>query len=202
MRLVTGNTVSGAPASRLSAGIEVALWVVPPLAEEALSACKVGELMPELNELNAVRSIPKAGAEVSSAEKVGTATLGGGGAPAPTTRGTATVNWEGGHASIEVKVNGEAVHTQRLGAPGTSTEPAYFNDPVGPKSTRIQVEVPDAASAQQYQHSTIGENQGPYDLSTNSCLTYCGDVLRAGGCQPPGTSIDLAKWLLRSGVKL
>jgi RHS repeat-associated protein len=117
------------------------------------------------------------------------------------TPGTATVNWGGGHASIEVRAGSEVVHTHRFGAPGGTTEPAYYTDPVPPSATRVKVEVPDAAAAQRYQHGTIGKNQGPYDTATNSCVTYCGDVLRAGGLNPPETSVKLAKWLLTHGTK-
>jgi RHS repeat-associated protein len=194
MRLATGNTVSGAPASRASAAIDVALWVVPPLAEEAFAACAVGELTPELNELNELRTV------TNGMKPSGPATLGGGSTPTPTARGTATVNWEGGHASIEVKVDGEVVHTHRLGAPGTNNEPAYFTEEVSTKARQFEVEVPDGQASQSYQHSTIGEDQGPYDLATDSCLSYCADVLNAGGCNAPRASRDFARWLFKNGV--
>jgi hypothetical protein len=37
----------------------------------------------------------------------------------------------------------------------------------------------------------IGQPPGPYDFGTNSCLTYGGDVLRAGGLNVPANTTDL-----------
>jgi hypothetical protein len=116
--------------------------------------------------------------------------------------GKATVNWAGGHASIDVEVNGQVVSTHRWGGPGTGTQPDYFHDPVSPRARRIEVDLPDGAAAQRYQHGTIDQEQGPYDVETNSCLTYCGDVLRAGGLDVPDTSTGLARWLIRNGRKV
>ena len=146
-------------------------------------------LTPALSELSAAEDVSVGITEVAPR-----------GGP-PVVSGTAAVNWEGGHASIEVSTGREVVHTNRLGAPGTPTEPAYFTDPVPTTATRIRLDVPDAAAAQRYQHATIGLNQGAYNSATNSCLTYCGDVLRAGGLKPPETSVTFAKWLLTMGTK-
>jgi len=45
----------------------------------------------------------------------------------------------------------------------------------------LEVTLPDARAALAYRRSVLGTATGDYNLATNSCLTHCGDVLRAGG---------------------
>ena len=47
-------------------------------------------------------------------------------------------------------------------------------------------------AAQQYQHSVLGQRQGPYDVNTNSCVTHVLNVLQAGGVNvPPEAFVDV-----------
>ncbi|MBO0868544.1 MAG: RHS repeat-associated core domain-containing protein [Micromonosporaceae bacterium] len=120
----------------------------------------------------------------------------------PTPRGHATVHiYKGPHASIEVSANGKAVHTHRVGAQGQNTTPVYFDEDTAPRRS-FKVELPDAEKAQTFQHEGIGRNDGPYDLQTRSCVTYCGEVLREGGQDVPATTFSLLSWLQRHGVEI
>jgi hypothetical protein len=80
--------------------------------------------------------------------------------------------------------------------------PDVFTDQVSPRARRIEVDLPDAAAARRYQEKTLGKDQGPYDVDTNSCLTYCGDVIRNGGVDVPDTSRALARWLITNGRRV
>jgi hypothetical protein len=72
-------------------------------------------------------------------------------------------------------------------------EPAYFDEPLNPKTKSCEVELPDPQASQSYQQSTIGEQQGMYDAATNSCLTYCADVLNAGGLDVPTSPVYMSE---------
>lgn len=118
--------------------------------------------------------------------------------------GTATVTWQGKHAWIEVKVNGETVSTHRRGGEGDSvTMPDYFDErDLAPGAARFEVDLPNGPGAHKYQDDTAGVAQGAYDVDNNSCLTYCGDVLRHGGLDVPNNSMGLARWLVINGRRV
>jgi hypothetical protein len=58
------------------------------------------------------------------------------------------------------------------------------------------VPLPNAQAAMAYSTSMIGQPFGPYDLATNSCVSWCGSVLASGGITNlPQTSVELLKFL-------
>lgn len=65
-----------------------------------------------------------------------------------------------------------------------------------------QIEVPDAAAAQQYQKEQIHKELGPYSERTNSCVDHISNVLRAGGVNFPEGPGGQAKFLAKKGFKL
>jgi hypothetical protein len=80
---------------------------------------------------------------------------------------------------------------------GTSSElagiPNTVIQPIGPhlrSATSIHpIPIPDALGAREFQQSSYGPN-GTYNLSTNSCITHVGDVLRNGGVQGVGNDFS------------
>lgn len=116
----------------------------------------------------------------------------------------ATIHLDAGvnpkHATIEVEHQGVVIHSEQIGIPGTDAEGAFFGREVSENSFAIRIPLPNAKRAQAYQRGTEGHNFGPYDFDTRSCVTYCADVLRAGGVGPdelpPGMDTDaLTGWL-------
>jgi hypothetical protein len=87
-----------------------------------------------------------------------------------------------GHASIQVDYGGVSVHSEQAGTTGTEAVGQMFSGQMSDGHIfRIRVPLPNAARAQAFQNATEGYVFGPYDLETRSCVTYCADVLRAGG---------------------
>lgn len=89
----------------------------------------------------------------------------------------------------------EVIHTEQIVLSGNQTTIGLVenaNDVV----RSITVELPDAQAAIRFQRSMLGEPAGLYNRSLNSCVTHCGDVLRAGGMLGvPERSIDVVRWL-------
>ena len=54
--------------------------------------------------------------------------------------------------------------------------------------------LPDAQSAFDYSQYMIGQPLGVYNIYTNSCLTWCADVLRHGGAPIPDTFFKQLNW--------
>jgi len=110
--------------------------------------------------------------------------------------GTATIYQQGSHVSIEVQFGGATLHTEQVyeEAPGSPTSIAVA-PPAGPGAQSLTIPLPNAQAALGYSQSMIGQNTGPYNLQTNSCVTYCGNVLRAGGLNVPDTTTDIARYL-------
>lgn len=115
--------------------------------------------------------------------------------------GLATVYLDRGasppHASIKVEHNGTSLHTEQIGEEGTPARGAEFSGelssgPVFP----VKIRLPNARRAQAYQRATEGHTFGPYDLESQGCVTYCANVLRAGGVEvPEGGTFALTRWL-------
>lgn len=116
--------------------------------------------------------------------------------------GEATVYLDHGtdpfHASVRVDYRGESLHSEQEGTIGTDAVGKFFEgEPVDP--IKIRIPLPDAAKAQAFQRATEDYVFGPYDLETQSCVTYCGDVLKAGGVEGiPENSSDILRWLFRN----
>ncbi|MET7737435.1 RHS repeat domain-containing protein [Streptomyces sp. NPDC005402] len=119
--------------------------------------------------------------------------------PTPSKRGTATLRWDPdmgstGHATIRVNAPGQPpLETEQVinGVPDIngsfSGQPttADIAEELGPNTIERTFDLPDAAAARQAQEDSIDAELGPYDGITNSCVTYCVDILRAGGVDIP-----------------
>jgi hypothetical protein len=87
------------------------------------------------------------------------------------------------HASIAVTRNGTTIHSEQVGTTGQAAAGSYFQGSLSSNTHPIRIPLPNAARAQAFQKATEGYVFGAYDLQTRSCVTYCLDVLRAGGVE-------------------
>ncbi|MFJ7154623.1 RHS repeat-associated core domain-containing protein [Streptomyces sp. NPDC101118] len=115
--------------------------------------------------------------------------------------GTATVSYDPdmgstGHAIIRIDMaDGRSQITEQVinGIParqgqynGLPTTGAHaFPEDLGPNTRSLTFDLPDAESAYAAQGRTIDADLGAYDGMDNSCVTYCVDILRAGGVNLP-----------------
>jgi hypothetical protein len=59
----------------------------------------------------------------------------------------------------------------------------------------VTVPLPNGSAAMDFARGALGPGE-PYNLSTNSCVTYCGHVLQSGGVQGvPGTTRGVINFL-------
>jgi RHS repeat-associated protein len=111
---------------------------------------------------------------------------------------------EAGHASIEVvQFGGDTLHTHQLGTIGTKAFSRTWTGGPGMDGI-ISILLPKSSGALAAQE--VYQNRGllgMYDLDTKSCITYCGDVLRAGGVEGvPDTTGGILSWLFETDFKL
>jgi hypothetical protein len=118
----------------------------------------------------------------------------------PSKRGTATVRWDPDmgspdHTTIRVDAPGQPpLETEQVinGVPDINGSfsgqptPADIAEELGPNTIERTFDLPDAAAAREAQEDSIDAELGPYDGINNSCVTYCVDILRAGGVDIPG----------------
>ena len=110
--------------------------------------------------------------------------------------GTATLFRQGSHVSIKVQHGANSLHTEQVYQPMPGTPTTIGVAAVaGPGATTLTIALPNAQAALAYSEGMIGQAAGPYNLRTNSCLTYCGNVLRAGGVDVPATTTELVRYL-------
>ncbi|WP_188273946.1 polymorphic toxin-type HINT domain-containing protein [Streptomyces sp. CBMA152] len=115
--------------------------------------------------------------------------------------GTATVSYDPdmgstGHAIIRIDMaDGRSQITEQVinGIPsrpgqynGLPTTGAHaFPEDLGPNTRSLTFDLPNAEAAYGAQRRTIDADLGAYDGMDNSCVTYCVDILRAGGVNLP-----------------
>ena len=90
-----------------------------------------------------------------------------------------------GHYSVEVSNGTESVHThQVITAPDQSTTTivdAVEYSPSKPIEKIVEVNIPNASQALEYQKQQMWQELGPYSQKTNSCVDHVCEVLRQGG---------------------
>ncbi|MEV0370543.1 DUF6531 domain-containing protein [Streptomyces sp. NPDC050636] len=108
--------------------------------------------------------------------------------------GRATVRWDQdmNHATIQVEGNGRFLETEQIirgwdgtGSPNGLPTTGAGAQRLGPNVIERTFDVPDVTAALEAQLKTLNADLGPYDLRHNSCVTYCVDILRAGGVDIP-----------------
>jgi hypothetical protein len=104
--------------------------------------------------------------------------------------GTATIRWDNevGHAVVEVRHGAQSLTTEQVikGWDGVSNPEGFpttgrVAHPLGTNITERAFDLPDAPAAMKYQTDNLGAALDPYHGMRNSCVTYCIDVVRAGG---------------------
>ncbi|WP_405487634.1 ricin-type beta-trefoil lectin domain protein [Streptomyces sp. NBC_00096] len=124
--------------------------------------------------------------------------------------GTATIHYDGGHASIEVSAGEEALHTHQVGGLvevggetiATPVRSEIFTGAVSPSARSVTFNLPNPGGAMAYQEVFLERGvTGTYDASTETCFHYCARVLQAGGVPnvpAQGTIRELAVFLRRA----
>ncbi|MGW1785605.1 polymorphic toxin-type HINT domain-containing protein [Streptomyces sp. NPDC002143] len=118
--------------------------------------------------------------------------------------GTATVNWDDdmGHATIKVEPDGGGrplTTEQAIDAPegledytGYPTTGQIAAD-MGPNTRQLTFRLPNARAAMKEQLKSLNAELGPYSYGSNSCVTYCVGILRAGGVDIPAGRAGAAR---------
>ncbi len=102
--------------------------------------------------------------------------------------------YAGSHFSVEVRAGEEILHTEQVMlAEGKTT--GAIRESADAALQAFRIALPDARAALAAQRASLGADLEEYSLGTNSCLTYCGNILRSGGLDVPSTSIEIARWL-------
>jgi RHS repeat-associated protein len=134
--------------------------------------------------------------------------------PEPAPNGKATVHLHPpkdvndgiGHASIQVEYDGDVLHTHQVapqGVGGKTLAREWKGDlPEGTRS--FEFDLPNGGGALARMEVDLARSQGSnrvglgaYDFGTNSCVTFCANVLKAGGVPGvPDNSGDVLMWLL------
>ncbi len=203
-----GNTLAGnteaAVADWAGVGVDTAsLWVpgAPGVAGGIRAAKNGGEVIAKFGgealagAKSAASALGEAGSklvdDVADASKSGTATVFKHDLPS------------GPNISVETTGAGGSFHTEQLrlsgaGPRGGATTIGVVDDTSG-VSGSVRIAVPDIEAAQAYQRGVVGTPTGPYNASTNSCLSHACDVLRAGGVDAPTTGSAQKAWLESQG---
>ena len=93
-----------------------------------------------------------------------------------------------GHYKVETTYKGKKVTTDQV-IDGHTGDTTIRNTTGDGASAAVEVKLPNAKAAQNYQQSQIGKELGPYDKRCNSCQTHVGNVLREGGVKVPKRAI-------------
>jgi hypothetical protein len=174
-----------ATAAQTPAGQEVLQSIeenLPALENEAQVVAQ--EVQAVLPQIQSVAPQAQAAADVAVQET------------SPAAQGVATVlSHEGSHVSILVEHGQEALHTEQVVLNGNLTTIAEVRN-AAPVLQSVQIPLPNASAAIQYQQSVIDTATGLYNRSCNSCVTHVGDVLREGGVEDvPERTLDIIRWL-------
>jgi RHS repeat-associated protein len=112
---------------------------------------------------------------------------------APEVGGTATVYAYPAHFSVEVRYGTEALHTELLPV-GRGTVVLERESAEGAELS-VDISLPDAPGALQYQRSQLGPSNIPFDTWRYSCATHCAEVLQEGGIvDVPGETRAFVRW--------
>ncbi|MET0491636.1 MAG: SpvB/TcaC N-terminal domain-containing protein [Actinoplanes sp.] len=118
--------------------------------------------------------------------------------------GEAQVHWDPDmqHAQITVTPNGgKAMTTEQVvlnygpnGTPVGGPTTGAIATPMGPNTVSLKIPLPNGEAARARQLAGLNADLGPYATRGNSCVTYCVDILRAGGVDMPAGARG-AMWL-------
>jgi hypothetical protein len=113
--------------------------------------------------------------------------------------GTATIFRYGealSHTSIEVRVGDQLLHTEQVVDRLSGMTSVAERASSAGATNSIMIPLPNGPAALNFAKGMVGRDTGQYSLRFNSCLTYCGSVLRAGGVPGvPETTPGLIEFL-------
>jgi hypothetical protein len=105
------------------------------------------------------------------------------------------------HFSIEVSVGGESLATEQMIIDDLGNTTIASNTSTGAVQT-WSVALPNGQAALDFSSSVIGTDTGVYNAFTNSCLSYCGNVLNAGGLNVPlNSTLGMVRFLQALGAQ-
>ncbi|MFJ3493174.1 RHS repeat-associated core domain-containing protein [Streptomyces sp. NPDC086091] len=118
--------------------------------------------------------------------------------------GTATVTWDDDaqHATVKVELDdGRALETEQvINGPaglddysGYDTSAQIVTEKAGPNTKQLTFRLPNARAAVKAQIKSLDADLGPYSYGSNSCVTYCVGILRAGGADIPAGRAGAAR---------
>ncbi|MFJ6943304.1 RHS repeat-associated core domain-containing protein [Streptomyces wuyuanensis] len=109
-----------------------------------------------------------------------------------------------GHALITIRSGGEVLSTHQFGGVNLPRNGVGTFDPATLSPTVINVKIPLSnpqgamAYAEVMMEKTLRGAYPAYNLETQSCVTYCAQVLRAGGVSDiPLDTFSATRWLIR-----
>lgn len=110
-------------------------------------------------------------------------------AAAVKSRPSVAVTWDGDHATIKTNDGTGVLHSDLDILDGPPRQKptvgrALEENDLSPDAVEVEFDV-DPRAARVAQEGTIGVPQGVFSFDDNSCITYCANILRAGGYSLP-----------------
>ncbi|MFF4853967.1 RHS repeat-associated core domain-containing protein [Streptomyces rubiginosohelvolus] len=128
-----------------------------------------------------------------------------GGTPsAPAGEASVHLDRPNGHALISIRSGDEVLSTHQFGGADLPTNGVATFDPatLSPTTINVRVPLPNPGGAMAYAEvmmsRTARGTYPAYNLESQSCVTYCAQVLRAGGVSDiPLDTFSATRWLIR-----
>ena len=118
--------------------------------------------------------------------------------------GSATVSFfrlsTGPHFTVETEAGGTTLETEQVIVDSQMNTTVRVASQTEQAAAKVDIALPDAQAAMQKQLELMGKPGGPYNVRTNSCVTHCMDILRAGGLDTPTTTSGGIKFLKSLGL--
>ncbi|QDF03898.1 hypothetical protein BHS04_11890 [Myxococcus xanthus] len=101
---------------------------------------------------------------------------------------------QGKHMSVVLEGGGRRLHVEQIMFDDKMTTGAIVDSLDGAVPS-ISLTLPNGPGALADAQRKLGAALGEYDPSRNSCVTFCGEILRAGGLDVPHKTRDIVRWL-------
>jgi hypothetical protein len=118
--------------------------------------------------------------------------------------GSATVSFfrlsSGPHFTVQTEANGATLETEQVIVDSQLNTTVQVATRAEEAASRVDIALPNAQAAMRRQMELMGQPGGQYNRFTNSCVTHCMDILRAGGVDAPSTTTAGLKFLRDLGL--
>ncbi|MBB5895277.1 RHS repeat domain-containing protein [Kutzneria kofuensis] len=108
------------------------------------------------------------------------------------------------HAMITVSSGNETIHSEQFGGvnfPTVNGVRTMITGEIPNSAIHVRVDLPDGPGAIKFidgrLEDTAMQAYPPYSLGRQSCVSYCAQVLQAGGVDIPKNTVPALKWLLK-----